>query len=91
MNEVISKALSELFNSFVANFLPALAEIVPELLKKLPSPSVCTVLTLTLIDFFQSQITNFSAHNLISSPVFLLNVISLTMFFVPLQCLWPAQ
>ena len=52
MFEVISKALHGIFNTLVAVFLPALSEISPEILEKLPGPSACVVLSLTDNDFF---------------------------------------
>ena len=53
--EVISKALPGFFNTLVANFLPAFAEIYPKFLKKLPNPSALIVLSETVIDFFLLQ------------------------------------
>ena len=46
--EVISKALPGFSKTSVANFLPALAEIFPNFLKKLPSPSASIVLSLAI-------------------------------------------
>ena len=76
----ISRALPGFFNTLVANFLPALEDIFHKFLKKLPNPSACIVLSLTIIDFFLSHITHFPTSNLISLPVFLLTVISPIMF-----------
>ena len=50
--EVISKYLPGILNTLVANFLPALAELLPKFLKKLRSPSTYIVLSLKVIDFF---------------------------------------
>ena len=53
--EVISKALTGSFNALVAKFLPALAQLLPKFLKKLPSPFACIVLLETVLDFFQTE------------------------------------
>ena len=52
----ISRIQAGFLSALVANFLLALAEIFPNFLKKLPSPSACIVLSLTVIDFFWLQI-----------------------------------
>ena len=69
--EVISRALPGFFNTLFANFLPALAEILPEFLKKLPTPSASIiVLSLTIIGFFLLQIELYITNNLFSLTVF---------------------
>ena len=52
MSEVNSKLQFGFFITLVAIFLPALAELHPTFLKKLPSPSAIFVLSLIVIDFF---------------------------------------
>ena len=84
--EVISEALSGFYNTLFANFLPASAEILPKLLKKLLSPSACIVFSITIIDFFLPQTTHFPTNNLVSRKDLLSNAISPTMFYVPPLC-----
>ena len=47
----ISEFLPGVFFTFVANFLPALSKVFA-VLKSLPRPLACLVLSLTVIDFF---------------------------------------
>ena len=51
----ISRDLAGFLSALVANFLTALAEIFPKLLKKLPNFSAFIVLSLTVVDFFLLQ------------------------------------
>ena len=87
----ISRALPGFFNTLVAIFLPALEDIFPRILKKLPRPSAYIVLSLTIIDFFLLQTMHFPTNSLVSLPVFLLTVISPVISFVPDLCLPPTQ
>ena len=57
----ISTAGHGFFNTLGANFLPVLAELFRKILKKLPRPSACIVLSTTTIDFF--SITNRTLPN----------------------------
>ena len=59
MFEVKSKALPVFFSTLVANFSPVVAETFPQLSKKIHDSSASIVLSLTILDFFLSQITHF--------------------------------
>ena len=86
MFEVISKALPGFFNTLVANFFPASAEILSMFLKKLDNPSACLVLSLRVIVVFQLQIDYKPIGTLLP-----LEVISPKMCFVADRCLPPTQ
>ena len=65
-----SRNLLGFLSALVARFLEVLAESFPKFVKRLPSPSACFVLPLTIIGFFYLQIAHCPNRNLISSPVF---------------------
>ena len=89
---VKSKARPGLDRTFFATLFDTLSPFLPRFLKKSARPSAFIVLSLTIIDFIQLQITHFPTNNLISLPVFLFFVISPVMFFfVPDVCLSPTQ
>ena len=72
MFEVISKAMPGFLRTLVDNFIPAIAELHPKILKKPPSPSACIVLSLTVIDFFllliEQYLNNFLLNLDVISP-----------------------
>ena len=77
MFEENSEALPGFFITLIANFLPALAELLPEFLKKLPNP-FATVLSETVTDFVLFHNEQCPINTLLT-----LEVISPRIFVVP--------